>query len=338
MDDDLKLFCENLESEKNSLYGIFENRERGVLNESDFQKTLQNTTRLLVDKKEVVRQEKEKLENNIPTESERFFKCLNDAFILYDEAYGLVDQSSLHSSPEKITIAYQKARECYLLLINIVHFIEGYREYNKATLCFSDLKKTIGSPRLLNLPTLRVTELLFRQVDDFWSRSLYQEGLLVLQICQSRLTDLLRKTFEAGRRKELENRLDKIYELGTRAENFIFGNRMVDFKELTEVRNLVKNGFFELAERLTGDLEHLFTQCRVFFQKYDSYRNFLKESDSPVISDDEIRLLISNADWESATNHLAEASLTICLEKLTQLNHQVSVNNRKIAEKIKPDI
>lgn len=338
MEEDLKLFCENLESEKNTLDKIFENRQRGILNESDFQKALRKTTRFLTDKKEVIWQEKQKLENIISTESGRFFKCLNDTFILYYEAYDTAYQSSLHNTPEKMTVSYHKARESYLLLIEAAHFIEGYREYHRAKLCFTDLKKIIDSERLLNLPTLQLTEFLFRQVDEFWSKSVYREGQIVLQICQSRLFDLRRKTSEAGGScEELENRLEKIYELGARAENFISEKKNVDFKELTAVRNLVKKGLFVVAERLTSDLENLFTQCRIFFQKYDSYQDFLKEGDSPAIADDEIRLLISSAGWEFAANRLSEATLKIYLQKLTHLNLQVSVTNRKIAEKIKPE-
>jgi hypothetical protein len=335
MNADLKLFCENLESEKNALGKTFEDWRRGILNASDFQKALRKATRFLVDKKEVIWQEKQKLENRLSTESGNIFKCLNDTFISYSKAYEIAYQASLHDTTEKTNICYQKVQESSLLLMDAVHFLEGYREYHETKNRFIELKKMLGSERLLKLLTIQMTEFLFRQVDEFWSKSVYQEGKIVLQICRQRLSDLLRKISEADKQEELEKRLEKIYRLAVQAEAFISGKKIADFKELTPIQNLVKTGFFVLAERLINDLEHLFTSCRMFFQEYDAYQNFLNEGNPPVISTDEIRRFISEAGWESAFCRLSAATLKAYTEKLTDLNFQTAANNLKLAEKFK---
>jgi hypothetical protein len=335
MNEDLKLFCEALENEKNTLGKTFEDWRRGILNESDFLRLLRETINFLVDKKEIIHGEKQKLENRVNTASRDIFKCLNDSFIRFSEAYGAAYQASLHNTTEKTSVCYQKIQEAVLLLIQAARFLEGYREYHEAKTRFIELKKMIDSERLLKLMTIQMTEFLFRQVDEFWSKSVYQEGRIVLQMCGQRVSDLSRKTSETGKQAELEKRMEKLHRLGAQAEAFISAKEMADFKELTLIQNLVRNGFLVLAERLISDLESLSTPCRMFFQEYDSYQNFLKEKNPPVISTDEIRRLISEAGWESAACKLSESTLKAYTEKLTCLNFAVSANNRKLAEKFK---
>lgn len=335
MNEDLKLFCENLETEKNRLGRTLEDWRRGILNESDFQKLLREATDFLVDKKEIIRREKQKLESRINTDSSDIFKCLNDTFISYSKAFDEARQASLHNTTEKTNISYQKIQKAILLLMEAAHFLEGYREYHEAKARFKELKKMIGSEKLLKLLTIQMTEFLFRQVDEFWSKSVYQEGRIVLQICGQRVSDLLRKASETGKQEELDERLEKIRRLGARAEAFIPGKEIIDFREAARIQNLVKTGFLALADRLISDLEDLSAPCRIFFRQYDSYQDFPEEENSTILSADEIRRLVSETGWEAATCKLSESALKTYTEKLTRLNFRISANNQKLAEMFK---
>lgn len=177
-----------------------------------------------------------------------------EELILIDELQGEIIR---HTGRKEFRDAVDKIKESQRILMELQETAAAAGPYESVLHSVNELVALVGEKWLAETQTYKIIDRLHQETKSYITNKQIKNARLNLLVCQSEVLRLLKLYRDAKRKKQLEQRLEKVSGIVSQVKDIpgLELNKKKLKSRIKTIRTLMKSDYLELAERLLEELE-----------------------------------------------------------------------------------